>query len=57
MKTIGAFEDALGRKALAAAAARRMPGAGRDDHYVQRLRIYPHALRNPNKPITACPYG
>ena len=46
MTTIGKFERALGRRALWAA----QPPAGktRAAHYVQRLRIYPHALRDAN---------
>ena len=44
MKTIEYFERALGRVALWA--RREMP-AGKTD-YVQRLRIYPHALRAKN---------
>ena len=44
--TIHNFERALGRKALWS------PGPGKDEwddrHYVQRLRVYPHALREAN---------
>jgi hypothetical protein len=44
--TIQRFERALGRKALWA------PGPGKaekdDSHFLQRLRIYPHALRDTN---------
>ena len=51
MRTIHCFEQALGRRALWAPRAAG-PGAnhGRDhpDNYVQRLRIYPHALREAN---------
>lgn len=43
MTTIRNFERALGRPALWAA------GAGsKEDEYVQRLRVYPHALREAN---------
>ncbi len=51
MKTIESFERALGRVALWAP---RFVKYGQDDtariekHYVQRLRIYPHALREAN---------
>ena len=49
MTTIRHFEEALGRKALWAPRkpfeARRKRGP---DEYVQRLRIYPHALREAN---------
>jgi hypothetical protein len=44
MTTIRNFEQALGRKVLWA--PRRMEG--KDDQYVGRLRIYPHALREAN---------
>jgi subtilisin family serine protease len=44
MRTIDRFERALGRKALW---ARRRPPIT-DDGYVQKLRIYPHALREAN---------
>lgn len=43
MKTIRAFERALGRRILWAP---RRKGAGYEN--VERLRIYPHALREPN---------
>ncbi len=47
MKTIKAFEDALGRQALWA--ARRTSVKGRPSfEYVPRLRLYPHALRERN---------
>jgi hypothetical protein len=49
MTTIGHFEKALGRRALWAP---YMPAAKADEsfrsYYVQRLRIYPHALREAN---------
>lgn len=52
MKTIGRFEDALGRKALWATrrgAVASEDGAGRHESFeVPRLRIYPHALRTNN---------
>lgn len=44
MKTIEAFEHALGRKALWS--PRQQPG--QSDAYVGKLRIYPHALREAN---------
>jgi len=51
MKTIANFEQVLGRKLLWAERpydqdARLLPRA--EDRYVQRLRIYPHALREEN---------
>lgn len=45
MTTIGHFERALGRPALWS--AREVPGRKRPE-YVQRLRIYPHAMREAN---------
>ncbi|GLS22739.1 hypothetical protein GCM10007874_57590 [Labrys miyagiensis] len=49
MRTIGCFELALGRRALW---AKRQPrdkqGNVQKTEYVQRLRIYPHALREAN---------
>lgn len=49
MKTIGAFEKALGRRALWAQHWPRKPdGSYGDAVPVRRLRIYPHALRAPN---------
>ena len=50
MTTIRNFERALGRtRAVGAAARRRGANAeGRRRDYVQRLRIYPHALREAN---------
>src|SRR5260370_261150 len=47
MKTIQHFEDALGRVALWAPRAKTADGE-RQNEYVQRLRIYPHALRAKN---------
>jgi hypothetical protein len=44
MKTIETFERALGRKALWSP---RMHGK-KDNEYVPRLRVYPHALREAN---------
>lgn len=44
MRTIEFFEQALGRTALWAP----RPMKGRPDEYVQRLRIYPHAIRTAN---------
>jgi hypothetical protein len=44
MRTIRAFETALGRKALWSP---RIQGK-KDDYFVRRLRIYPHALRAQN---------
>jgi hypothetical protein len=52
MRTIRTFESALGRLALWS--PRRVETVGQDgrkkisDEYVQRLRIYPHALREAN---------
>ncbi len=46
MRTIENFEMALGRKALWA--SRWSGRSGDDNDYVQRLRIYPHALRQEN---------
>ncbi|MCU4179715.1 S8 family serine peptidase [Bosea sp. BH3] len=49
MKTIGAFEKALGRRALwAPHRPRKADGSYDDATPVRRLRIYPHALRAPN---------
>ena len=47
MKTIGNFEDALGRKVLWAPRRHRIEGRSVFE-YVPRLRIYPHALRDRN---------
>jgi hypothetical protein len=46
-RTIEFFERALGRVALWAPRRTRSP-AGLDEQFVQRLRIYPHALRAAN---------
>jgi len=48
MKTIQYFEKALGRVALWAPREIREPGKEMKPEYVQRLRIYPHALRAKN---------
>jgi hypothetical protein len=49
MTTIGHFERALGRQALwAPRRLRNTRGAVIGQEYVQRLRVYPHALREPN---------
>ena len=49
MTTIGRFEQALGRRALWAPQLTRNSVNGQFQHsYVQRLRIYPHALREAN---------
>jgi Subtilase family len=47
MKTIQHFEDALGRVALWAPRKKMVDGE-RHTEYVQRLRVYPHALRAKN---------
>lgn len=46
MRTIKNFEVALGRKALWS--PMMVAGSPKDDHYIQRLRIYPHAFRDQN---------
>jgi hypothetical protein len=46
MRTIKNFEFALGRKALWS--PMMDPGGFKDDHYIQRLRVYPHAFRDQN---------
>jgi hypothetical protein len=46
MTTIQNFEQALGRKVIWA--ARRLADRTKYQEYVQRLRIYPHALRDAN---------
>jgi hypothetical protein len=54
MKTIRHFERALGRKIvwypriIPRPGRRNGGGAGFEHHYVQRLRIHPHALRDAN---------
>jgi len=48
MKTIEHFERNLGRVALWAPNAPGDPGANGSERYVQRLRIYPHAIRAGN---------
>jgi hypothetical protein len=48
MKTIQYFEKALGRVALWAPREIRETGKEMQTEYVQRLRIYPHALRAKN---------
>ena len=51
MTTIGHFERALGRVALWAQYRRNWQEGGKtqyEDRFVRRLRIYPHALREPN---------
>jgi hypothetical protein len=49
MHTINAFERALGRKAMwASRLVRDNTGKVHQEEFVQRLRIYPHALRTAN---------
>lgn len=48
MRTIEFFEQALGRTALWAPRRTREPDGRPRDTYVQRLRIYPHAIRAAN---------
>jgi hypothetical protein len=48
MKTIGHFERALGRVALWAPRILRTPEGRYAEQFVERLRIYPHALRGAN---------
>lgn len=48
MTTIGYFERALGRKALWAPRVYKTPNGRITEEYVQRLRVYPHALREAN---------
>jgi hypothetical protein len=48
MTTIDRFERALGRKALWADRYERNGSVQSEDQFVQRLRIYPHALRMAN---------
>ena len=47
MRTIRNFEIALGRKALWSPLMDD-PASFKDDHYIQRLRIHPHAFRGQN---------
>lgn len=48
MRTIRNFEVALGRRALWAPHRSQDNAIGEQEEYVQRLRIYPHALREAN---------
>jgi len=48
MTTIGHFERALGRVALWSSRREYAKGGGYFEHFVRRLRIYPHALRDRN---------
>lgn len=49
MRTIRTFERALGRLALwRSHSVRNADGSVSEENYVQRLRIYPHALREAN---------
>lgn len=48
MTTIDRFERALGRKAFWADRFERETSISDQDHFVRRLRIYPHALRMAN---------
>jgi hypothetical protein len=48
MTTIQNFERALGRPALWAGRESKELATSRDERFVQRLRIYPHALREAN---------
>jgi hypothetical protein len=48
MTTIKNFEAALGRRALWAPDEGHGTAGGSDDGYIQKLRIYPHALREAN---------
>lgn len=48
MTTIGHFERALGRVALWSSRREYAKGGGYYEHFVRRLRIYPHALRDRN---------
>lgn len=48
MTTIDRFERALGRKAFWTDRYQKSERLEAEDQYVQRLRIYPHALRTPN---------
>jgi hypothetical protein len=46
--TIESFERSLGRRAIWSPGPSPNPENPHDSHYVQRLRIYPHALREAN---------
>lgn len=48
MTTIDRFERALGRKAMWADRWNKKSSRISDDEFVQRLRIYPHAMRDAN---------
>lgn len=48
MRTIENFEKALGRKALWSGHYEEKSAGEGEEFYVPRLRIYPHALREPN---------
>jgi hypothetical protein len=48
MTTIQNFEKALGRKALWSSYRKQEDGKMREDKFLPRLRIYPHALRQAN---------
>lgn len=48
MKTIEHFEHALGRTALWAPRRVQHPDGRYEEHFVRRLRIYPHAVRAQN---------
>ena len=48
MRTIANFEKALGRKALWSPRYNEEASHGKQEIFVQRLRIYPHALREAN---------
>lgn len=48
MRTIGAFEEALGRRALWSRHLATLPDGRSQQVFVPRLRIYPHALRKAN---------
>ncbi|MDP9138653.1 MAG: peptidase S8, partial [Pseudomonadota bacterium] len=47
-KTIEHFERALGRAALWSPRRVRLPDGSLEDQFVERLRIYPHGLRDAN---------
>ena len=48
MRTIRSFEQALGRLALWRSDRHGADGQTTGEQYVQRLRLYPHALREAN---------